>query len=78
MINKIGSFLLLFGAVLLALYVLSIASNAPDYNLLIIGGLVLLFGFFFRWISPRQPPPPSNRFNSVKKLGKKSGSNPKK
>jgi hypothetical protein len=73
MINKIGSFLLLLGAVLLALYALSIAANAPDHNLLIMGGLVFLFGFFFWWISPRQPPPPSNRFNSIRKLGKKPG-----
>jgi predicted membrane channel-forming protein YqfA (hemolysin III family) len=78
MLNKIGSFLLLSGAILLALYALSIAANAPDHNLLIMGGLILLFGFFFWWISPRQPPPPSDRFNSLKKLGRKSGSNPKK
>jgi hypothetical protein len=78
MLNKIGSFLLLVGGTFLVLFILSIAANSPDYNLLVLGGLIFLFGFFFHWISPRPAPPPNDRFRSIKKLRERPGQKNKK
>jgi len=73
MLNKLGSFILLVGAVFLALFGVSIAVNSIDYNLLLLGGLIFLFGLFFHWISPRQAPPPNERFRSLKKMRNRPG-----
>jgi len=78
MLRKIGSFILLVGGTSLVLYVLSIASNSPEPNLLVWGGLIFLFGLFFYWISPRKPSAPSERFRSFKKLKDRPGQKNKK
>ena len=78
MLKKIGSFLLLMGGTFLVLFILSIAANKPDFNLLVLGGLIFLFGFFFHWISPRQASPPNERFRSIKKLRDRAGQKNKK
>jgi len=73
MLNKIGSFLLVVGGTFLVLFVLSIVAKSVVYNLLLLGGLIFLFGLFFHWVSPRQPSTPSDRFHSFKKLKNRSG-----
>ena len=78
MLNKLGSFLLLVGGTFLVLFFLSVAANAVDFNLLVLGGLIFLFGFFFHWISPRKESSPSDRFHSLKKLRGKSSQKGKK
>jgi predicted membrane channel-forming protein YqfA (hemolysin III family) len=78
MLRKIGSFILLVGGTSLVLYVLSIASNSPEPNLLVLGGLIFLFGLFFYWISPRQPHSPSERFRGIKNLKNRPGQKNKK
>ncbi len=78
MLNKIGSFLLLVGGTFLVLFILSISAHAPDFNLLVMGGLIFLFGFFFHWVSPRPEPPSNDRFHTIKKLRDRSGSKNKK
>ena len=75
MLSKVGSFILLVGGTFLVLFILSIAANSVNYNLLVWGGLIFLFGIFFHWLSPRKPPPPNDRFRSIKKL--REGSGPK-
>jgi predicted membrane channel-forming protein YqfA (hemolysin III family) len=77
MLRKIGSFILLVGGTFLVLFVLSIAANAVDYNLLVSGGLIFLFGLFFYWISPRQPSAPSERFRSIRKKDRPDQKNKK-
>jgi hypothetical protein len=78
MLRKIGSFILLVGGTSLVLYVLSIAMNNPEPNLLVWGGLIFMFGLFFHWISPRQPSAPSERFRGIRKLREQSGQKNKK
>ena len=78
MLRKIGSFILLVGGTSLLLYVLSIAVNNPEPDLLVWGGLIFLFGLFFYWISPRKPSPPSERFRGIRKIREQSGQKNKK
>jgi predicted membrane channel-forming protein YqfA (hemolysin III family) len=78
MLNKLGSFLLLVGGTFLVLFVLSIVFHSVDFNLLVLGGLIFLFGSFVHWISPRQPSPPSDRFHSFNKLRARSDQKNKK
>jgi predicted membrane channel-forming protein YqfA (hemolysin III family) len=78
MLNKLGLFLLVVGGTFLVLFVLSITAKSPEYNLLVLGGLIFLFGSFLHWISPRQPSPPSDRFHSFKKLRARPGQKNKK
>jgi len=78
MLNKLGSFLLLVGGTFVVLFILSIAANSVDFNLLVLGGLIFLFGLFFHWINPRQPSVPSDRFHSLKKLRNRPGQKDKK
>jgi len=78
MLRKIGSFILLVGGTSLLLYVLSIAANNPEPNLLVWGGLIFLFGLFFYWISPRKPSPPSERFRGIRKIREQSSQKNKK
>jgi predicted membrane channel-forming protein YqfA (hemolysin III family) len=78
MLNKLGSFFLLVGGTFLALFVLSIVFHSVDFNLLVLGGLIFLFGAFLHWVSPRQPSPPSDRFHSFNKLRARPGQKNKK
>jgi predicted membrane channel-forming protein YqfA (hemolysin III family) len=78
MLRKIASFILLVGGTSLVLYVLSIASNSPQPDLLVWGGLIFLFGLFFYWISPRKSSAPSERFRGWRKLRDQSGQKNKK
>ena len=78
MLNKLGSFLLLVGGTFVVLFVLSEVFKSPDFNLLVLGGLIFLFGLFLHWISPRQPSPPSDRFHSINKLRARPGQKNKK
>ena len=78
MLRTIGSFILLVGGISLVFYVLSLAANNPEPNLLVWGGLIFMFGLFFHWISPRKPSAPSERFRGINKLRQKSGQKNKK
>jgi predicted membrane channel-forming protein YqfA (hemolysin III family) len=71
MLIRLATFILFSGVVLLVLFGISIAAGAADFNLLGIGGLIFLVGFFFWWILPKTPPEPNNRFRSLKQINEK-------
>lgn len=74
LIPRIGTFFILLGALLVALFVFSDLAQAPDANLLIVGGLSLLFGIILRVVKPPPPPEESGRFRVIKRFSRKSKS----
>ena len=69
--RKIGVFLFLLGLLLLGLFLLSDVADSPDFTLLVGGVASLAFGMFMLTRSPASPPAPTERFHTVKSLGKK-------
>lgn len=70
-VNRIGTFLILVGLLLLALFVYSDLVKAPVCNLLVIGGFSLALGVFLWFRNPVPPQQPSGRFRILKSFGKK-------
>lgn len=69
--HRIGSFLVFLGLVLLLLFLLSDMADMPAFNFLVGGVLALGFGVFL-WLHDTRPPPaPSERFRTMRSLGKK-------
>lgn len=66
--NRIGTFLMLIGVLLIFLFVFSDIAGQPAYLYFFLGGLSLVLGAVLWWSSPKPPPPPSERFRSVKKM----------
>lgn len=64
---RIGTFFVLLGVALVALFVLSDLAQQPDFRLLILGGLGILLGFLLRWSSPPPERPLSSRFRLFRK-----------
>lgn len=66
---RIGFFLILVGAFLIFLYILSDVAKAPSVGLLLAGGVCILLGF---WISrvnrPVKEGPKSERFKGIRQL----------
>jgi hypothetical protein len=71
MTNRIGTFLILLGIVLLALFAYSDIVQAPVCNLLISGGLSLGLGIFLWFRNPAPPPPETGRFRLFRSASKK-------
>ena len=69
-INRIGKFLLLIGMGLIFLFLLSDIARSPDFNLLILGGLVSIAGILLIWSNPPPPPPPSGRLGLFRRKKK--------
>lgn len=67
MLNKLSSFLLFAGSIALVLFFLSVVVKAPDFNVLLIGGLVFFSGLFLYWLSPRKERKESSRFRLFRK-----------
>lgn len=71
MTHKVGTFLILLGIVLLALFVYSDIVQAPECNLLIFGGVSLGLGIFLWFRNPSPSPPESGRFRLLRSANKK-------
>jgi hypothetical protein len=70
---KVGEFFLTVGLLLLIIFFAIYAAGQPAYWMLF-GGLASAGVGFFLWWKNRQPPAPSNYFQTVRKLGAKKGS----
>jgi multisubunit Na+/H+ antiporter MnhG subunit len=69
--NRIGTFFILLGLLLVALFVYSDLAKAPTCNLLLFGGISLALGIFLWLRNPAPPHQESGRFGILKKRGKK-------
>lgn len=76
--RRIGQFLALLGAFLVALFIFSDISKLPEYALLGWGAVLLVAGIVLVVGNPKPPPEPNPRFKMVKKLREKTkkGSKP--
>ena len=70
-VNRIGTFFILMGLLLLGLFAYSDMVKAPACNLLVIGGISLVLGLFLWFRNPTPPAQPSGRFRILKILEKK-------
>jgi len=66
---KIGTFFLIIGFSLIIFFVMSDLGQEIEYIYLIIGLPSIALGFFFR--RNIEPPPPSGRFERIKKMRNK-------
>jgi hypothetical protein len=71
MSNRIGTFLILVGLLLIGLFAYSDMVKAPVCNLLIFGGVTLALGVFLWFRNPAPPAQPTGRFRIFKGTGKK-------
>ncbi|MBE0697491.1 MAG: hypothetical protein IH586_11265 [Anaerolineaceae bacterium] len=70
-INRIGTFLILVGLLLIGLFAYSDMVKAPVCNLLIFGGISLGVGIFLWFRNPSAPAQPTGRFRILKGANKK-------
>jgi len=75
--RRIGQFLALLGAFLVALFILSDISKLPEYGLLGGGAVLLVVGIVFVIGNPKPAPEPNPRFKMLKKLREKTKKGPK-
>jgi hypothetical protein len=71
LINRIGTFFILLGVALIALFILSDIAKAPSCGYLIIGAVFLGLGIVLWFRNPAPPPKPSGRFRIFKGSEKK-------
>lgn len=64
---RVGSFFILFGISLMALFLLSAIANMPDFKMLLLAGGGILLGIFLQWTNPSPSRPPSSRFRLLRK-----------
>lgn len=66
---RIGTFLFLFGFLLIVFFVLTDLANQPNFVYFILGALAIIGGAILWWRVPGgAPPPPSGRFRILKNL----------
>ena len=74
-INRVGTFFILLGLMLIGLFILSDIARAPSCNFLIFGVASIAFGAYLWFKDPSPPPQPTGRFRifrSGKKQDKKN------
>jgi hypothetical protein len=75
--RRIGTFFLIVGIALVALYLISDMAGSPDLRFAGLGVLLGTVGLILRSRYRPEPPPPAGRFNLLKKNvkggGKKAG-----
>ncbi len=69
--NRVGTFLVLLGFLLVGLYILSDIAQAPVCNFFLFGILFLGVGLVLWFRNPAPPPQPSGRFRLIRGRGKK-------
>jgi hypothetical protein len=69
--QRVGTFLLLVGFLLVVIFVLSDISHSVDFGYLFYGGLCLAGGFFLRWSHPKPPPEHNPRFRILREMKEK-------
>ena len=67
MLSRIGSFFWWIGLFLIVLFVTTDLRDQPQFDLLLIGMVLMALGFFL-WRRYHQPPPPSNRFGLIRRI----------
>ena len=67
-VNRIGTFLIFLGILMVALFVLSDIARAPTCNFLAVGAVSLGLGVFLWLRDPPSAGPPPQRFRTVKKI----------
>ena len=70
-VNRIGTFLILLGLLLIGLFILSDVADAPACNLLAMGGILVTVGIIMWFRDPVQPGPPPERFRLLRSLSNK-------
>ena len=65
--NKVGTFFLLLGAFLIALFLLSDVAESPSFGLLLFGGLIFIGGILLKIKAPKREIEANTRFQAIKK-----------
>ena len=71
LINRVGTFFILLGITLIALFILSDMAKSPTYGLLVFGFVSLGLGIFMWFRDPPPPKEPTGRFRILKTMNKK-------
>jgi hypothetical protein len=71
LINKVGTFLILIGLLLIGLFIYSDLVDAPACGYLFFGGITLAAGIYMWFRNPLPPPKPPDRFRLFRKQVKK-------
>jgi hypothetical protein len=71
LVNRVGTFFILLGLMLIVLFVYSDLVDAPVCSMLIYGGVSLALGVFLWFRNPAPPSQPTGRFRIFKSRGKK-------
>jgi hypothetical protein len=71
LVNRVGTFFILLGIALIALFILSDVAQSPTCGLLIFGAIFLALGVMLWFRNPSPPAGPSGRFRLLKRVGKK-------
>ena len=66
--NRIGSFFLFIGFLLIGLYLLSDIAGSAVFGLLIAGGITLSIGILAKWRSPKEEHEGSSRFRLIRDI----------
>lgn len=74
MTHKFGLYMLLFGLVLILLFITSDVANTPDYTVFLSGVVMLVLAFVLLRRS-REGPDEKPRFRMLRKLGKRFSRN---
>jgi hypothetical protein len=69
--NRVGTFFILLGIALIALFILSDIAQSPICGLLFFGTIFLGLGIVLWTRNPAPPSEPSGRFRLMKKMGKR-------
>jgi len=70
--NRVGTFLLLVGLILVALFLFSDMAGVVQMKYLLWGALAVVVGVWMKWKHPLQRPDSSGRFRLLARLKQKS------
>jgi hypothetical protein len=73
MAHRIGTFFILLGIFLIALFLLSDMADAPTCNFFVYGSGLFIIGVIMWFRNPLPAGPPAGRFRLLKSTGKKAG-----
>jgi len=73
--RRFGNFLILIGLLLAVLFVFSDIAKSTDFTLLVVGGVLVLVGFFLKAASPKSSTEPAQHFRILRKRSKNDDQN---
>ena len=76
--NRIGSFFLLIGIILLFMFIFSDVAGSVQFTYLLFSGLMLFTGIIMKATHPNPPSEPSQRFKALREQSQKREAQKKK